>query len=173
MANIGNKINAELNDAPGGMADRQREPLDPVAASAHIARIAEHDALAPGYGERAPRDRVPFGIVEQQLAWPPIPGFHLHWFNDEPGRVDRAKRAGYEHVAEEKTGEPVKRVVGRGDRGDGKQAFLMKIPEQWYLEDKNAAERKVDQDLANIRAGNDLKENQYIDKSRTKVESRR
>lgn len=122
-------------------------------------RVRPADVAAVG----AVRNRKPFGSQEQQLAWPPIPGFRLYWFNDTPGRVARAKEAGYEHVLDPASGEPVKRNVGRGEGSQaGLTAYLMKIPIEWYQEDTAAAQAALETRLRDIREGRGQGENQYV-----------
>lgn len=78
-------------------------------------------------------NRKPFGSFDLKLAYPDRQGFHRHWFNDTPGRIERAIEAGYTHV---KNGEkPVSRIVGSAEGGGALHAFLMEIPEEWYKED--------------------------------------
>lgn len=139
------------------------EPSAPVAGGAE-----QHDGLRPR--RRPAADRKPFGAADQQLFWPPIPGMRLYWFNDTPGRVGRAKAAGYEHVIGE-NGEPVHRNVGRGDNGKGgMDAYLMQILEEWYLMDKKEADDALEARLTDIRRGRTQNENQYVDAARHRVE---
>src|SRR4051812_47316603 len=87
--------------------------------------------------EAAPRvrpTRKPFGGVELKMAYPQREGFHRHWFNDVPGRVQRAQEAGYTNVTGN-DGKPVSMVVGTAEGGGALVAFLMEIPEEWYKED--------------------------------------
>lgn len=108
------------------------------------------DDIKAGRATRA--DRQPFGTQEQKLAWPPIPGFHLHWFNDDPGRIDRAKRAGYEMV-NDADGKPVQTVVGTARGGGSLLAFLMKIPQEWADEDRAANDEIYFRRMEAIRNG--------------------
>ena len=91
-----------------------------------------------------------------RLEVPGIPGYHLHWFADYPGRVQRAQMAGYEFVSpDEVRVNPAKRIgadpieggnTDMGTRisiategGDGKGGllqFLMKIPLATYKANK-------------------------------------
>lgn len=85
-------------------------------------------------------ERKPFGSMQLKLAHEIRQGFHGHWFNDIPGRVQRAAEAGYEHV-KDKDGKNVSRVVGTAEGGGAQTAFLMEIPEEWYK-----ADMKIEQD---------------------------
>jgi len=110
--------------------------------------------------------RQPFGAQEQQLAWAPEPGFRLYWFSDTPGRVARAKRAGYVHVIDPDTGEPACRITDKAD-GRGRSSYLMKIPSQWYQQDMatQAAQlgRRLD-DIKSGRTGPGAEDNRYVPK---------
>ena|SRR5579864_8182977 len=85
--------------------------------------------------QRVPKNaRQPFGSQTQKLAYPPREGFHRHWFNDSPGRIDSAIAAGYTHVLD-KEGKRVARPVGVNEAGGALLGYLMEIPEDWYQED--------------------------------------
>jgi hypothetical protein len=94
-------------------------------------------------------NRKPFGSMIQKLAVQPRPGYHRHWFNDEPGRVDMAKENGYNHVLDPSTQKPVARVVNRG----GQQAYLMEIPKEWFEDDLAAQQKGVDDKEETMRRG--------------------
>lgn len=111
-----------------------------------------------------PEGRIPFGGDELQLAREPEPGFRLYWFNDTPGRIARAKRAGYTHVIDPDTGEPENIVTDRAE-GRGRRSYLMKIPMQWYQADMQrqaeALARRLN-DIRHGRAGPGSEDNRYI-----------
>jgi len=97
-------------------------------------------------------DRKPFGDQEQALYYPPRSGFRRYWFNDIPGRIARAKQAGYSHVIDPDTNQPLARITDK-DNGRGRASYLMEIPIEWYQQDmaKNAA--KLEDRLNDIRKG--------------------
>jgi len=111
-----------------------------------------------------PDDRVPFGAEELQLAWPARPGYRNYWFNDTPGRIVRAKKAGYSHVVDPATGEPASLVTDRTDTR-GRRSYLMEIPIEWYYSDMarqaDVLERRLN-DIRNGRAGPGAQDNRYI-----------
>ena len=115
----------------------QSQQIGDVTVDAAMLGDVATDAL-----ERRRRERRPFGSLEQKLAYPNRPGYHRHWFNDEPGRLLRAKEAGYEQVIDEK-GAPVSTVVGIGRGGHPLTAYLHEIPEEWFKEDMAAQEGVV------------------------------
>jgi hypothetical protein len=92
--------------------------------------------------------RKPFGAFTQKLAYPARPGYHRHWFSDEPGRVDEAVSNGWAHVGD-KDSKPVKRVVGRGREGGAMYGFLMELPKVFWDEDMqakhDAAQARIDE----------------------------
>lgn len=98
--------------------------------------------------ERIRKMRKPFGSMSQKLAYPQIPGYHIHWFSDEPGRVDEAENNGWAKVLD-KTGKAVKRVVGRSRDGKALDGYLMKLPEIFWQEDMaarhDAAKARIDE----------------------------
>lgn len=112
--------------------------------------------------------RKPFGTKEQKMAREPIPGFHIHWFNDVPGRIDRAKESGYEHVLD-KNNCPERLVVGKSEEGTPIYAYLMKIPQTWYDDDMAAQQADVDRIDHQIRRGvlnQSPDENRYVPENR-------
>jgi hypothetical protein len=87
----------------------------------------------------------------------PIPGYHLHWLNDTPGRISEALSSGYEFVAPSEVGEDddprntdmgagrLRRLVGVAENGDSIYAYLLKQREEWYQEDQKIRDARVDQ----------------------------
>lgn len=101
----------------------------------------------------ASRDtRRPFGSRQQKLAYPPRPGYHRHWFNEYPGRIEDALAAGYKHV-EDKEGRKVNRVVGVDAAGQPLHGFLMETPLEWYQEDMALQQKQIDETDSAIRRG--------------------
>lgn len=112
---------------------------------------------------REVRTRIPMSVPRQRLSCPDIVGHHVHWINDEPGRIMQAQQAGYEFVGKEEAhiniGDVAGDIFGEGtDMGDrvsvvvGTQrddktplrAYLMKIRNEWYREDQSQAQSRVD-----------------------------
>lgn len=124
------------------MSDRQ--PLNEAAQRRRIAEPVPHEHLAPGVtADSEPmKKRRPFGSRERKLAMAPREGFHRHWFNDDPGRIERAGEAGYTHVRDPK-GSNTSNVVGVSRGGGPLVAYLMEIPIEWYQEDMLAQDEDV------------------------------
>ena len=130
--------------------------------------------------------RVPFGgpRLKLQLSDEDMKGFKLrkmvlHWFNDDPGRIERALGGGYNFVKPERA-----KSLGLGAlHGDGKdaesnvrvsivvnrsdpvtRAYLMEISEKHYCQDQATKEKRnmlVDEALAlGGKLGSEL-ENEY------------
>lgn len=93
--------------------------------------------------------RKGFGQQTQALYYPERAGFHRHWFNDTPGRVDLAHNAGYTNVLDA-DGRPVARVV---DKHLGTLAYLMELPEAWYKADIALAQKRADEVEISLRKG--------------------
>ena len=96
--------------------------------------------------------RRPFGSQVQKLAYEPRAGYHRHWFNNSPGRIEQALEAGYTHV-EDKEGKKVQRVVGVDAAGAPLTGYLMEIPEEWFEEDMARNQKMVDERDHAIRTG--------------------
>lgn len=111
-------------------------PLITEAVMQMAAPLTERDKYSADV-ERVRKLRKPrsvFGSLQQKLALDKRPGYHRHWFNDTPGRIDEAKASGWTHV-EDSDNRPVKRIVGQGrDRG-GLLAYAMELPEVFWEED--------------------------------------
>ena len=98
--------------------------------------------------------RVPFGSNEERLGYEKREGYHRHWFNDSPGRLTRALRAGYKHVLNKETNERVSTPVGVAPNGGVLTGYLMEIPEAWWKRDLALGQERVDKTDADIRRGN-------------------
>jgi hypothetical protein len=102
-----------------------------------------------------------------------IPGYHLHVFTDDGGRIKEAMDGGYEFVAPDEVGGVSENVVSRnGDLGErirylvnpraegSKQyGYLMKIRQEWYEEDQAEVQAKNNRIDAAIRKGKITGEN--------------
>lgn len=155
-------------------------PMPPQEAGAVTADVSDAapaaDAKTPyDEGEAGPATRfvrVPFGAQTQKLYYPPREGFHRHWFNDTPGRIQRATQAGYAHVQE--NGAPVSRPVGVREGGGAMIGFLMEIPEEWFQEDQALHQARVDEIDQAIGAGNlepDRRQQGYIPQTGISIRS--
>jgi hypothetical protein len=96
-----------------------------------------------------------------------IEGYHLHIFNDEPGRIEQALGVGYEFVSPDEVGGTATNVVSRNtDIGDKvrflvgtsanaapQYAYLMKIKQEFNEEDQAALQIKNDAVDDAIRGG--------------------
>jgi hypothetical protein len=163
-----------LRDAAQGLPSEEVEPDPEPTFGAPGERVSLHEPseaslLATGFdGEsaddpaelpepaivakvRAPGARKPMGSREQRMAWPPEEGFFHYWFNDEPGRIQRATQAGYTHV--DFQGKHVSTIVGVDRAGKPLLAFLMKLPKEWRDEDQQAIADEQDAILGAIRRG--------------------
>lgn len=134
--------------------------------------IAHNPANLDGQGT-VERKRIPMNVPIQKLEVPEIPGYRLYWFRGEPGRLARAEQAGYEYV---NRGEIELNSVGLADSaadgnsdmgslvsvaagdmvGDDRQPLrlvLMKIREEWALENDQILEDRNDAVAAALRGG--------------------
>ena len=147
---------------------------------------------------KAERKRIPMSVPVQKLSAPDIPGYHLHWFNGTPDRLQRALDGGYEFVDEKELkinnvslgsvstasgntdmGSRVSVVSGSeiGKDGQSLRLILMKIKQEWYEEDQKLVEARNEQTAAALRGGMlgaekeqaGDSQHRYIDKNRTKI----
>lgn len=98
-------------------------------------------------------ERIPFGSPTKRFNCPDDDRYHYHVFNDnwrkEPGRIQRAKKAGYEVVDHEITG----MSVGTNKDGTEIKAVLMRIPKELYDQDQGLKDRKLDEIEKQINRG--------------------
>ena len=147
---------------------------------------------------KAERRRIPMSVPVQKLSAPEIPGYHLHWFNGTPERIQRALDGGYEFVDEKEMlinpvslggdttrsgntdmGSRVSVVSGSevGKDGQPVRLILMKIKQEWYEEDQKLIDDRNERVAQSVRggmigSGNDAPgdtQQRYMDRSRTKV----
>jgi hypothetical protein len=111
---------------------------------------------------RKSEKRRPFGVPVSRLSVSvEIEGMHLRWINDEPGRIPHAQESGYAFVSPEEVGrvsreadERVRELVGtHRDQKTPMYAYLMKIPMEYYLEDRAVLNEQVDDIDDAIRKG--------------------
>lgn len=116
--------------------------------------------------------RSVFNGTSQKLAvYGDIPGFHMHIFNDIPGRIDEALSAGYTFVSPDEIGgttvgvvdrnsaldDKVRFLVGNDGNGNGLYGYLMKIRQEWFDEDQASLQNRNDGVDSAIRAGQNVK----------------
>lgn len=98
------------------------------------------------------KERVPFGMPQRNFKAPSDDGFHYRVFNDnwskEPGRIERAKQAGYQVVEGQKH-----IAVGTNEDGSPIKGILMRIPQEWYDEDQKLKQVEVDKVDEQIKSG--------------------
>jgi hypothetical protein len=143
-----------INDAAAAVAANRRRGRPPGSGATAIDPGDPNFANLEDFIPASRRDfqRKPFGGQRQKLMHPERPGYHRHWFNDEPNRINQALGAGYEHVNDEKD-RPVSYVVGSAKGGGPLVAYLMEIPLLWFNEDMAAQDAAVLDRLQDIRAG--------------------
>jgi hypothetical protein len=135
--------------AKSGLAAIAVDPKEDslTADSAFVAPTDDRRALIEDVA-RIRAMRKPFGAFTQKLALPERPGYHRHWFSDEPGRVDEAKSNGWAHV-KDKEDKPLRRVVGRGRDGGAMYGYAMELPKVFWDEDmqarNDAAQARIDE----------------------------
>lgn len=123
--------------------EAERNAAASIANEANRARFEAAETFVEGPdGKRITRDnRRGFGNQSQKLAYPNRIGYHRHHFNDTPGRIVGALKAGWTHVVDPETGKPIENVVGVAATGGGLKAYLLEIPEEWWKDDMGEQEK--------------------------------
>lgn len=108
------------------------------------------DVAAPEVSGSGRKDRIPLGRPRMKLNVKPREGYHRHWINDTPGRLEDAVNGGYSFVRNEIVGQGgdvsqvgglddrVSRVVGVAADGGPLRAYLMEMPQDMYEADQRA-----------------------------------
>ena len=139
-------------------------------AQAKTIEQKREEALTRTANERPTRERVRnvFNGTQAKLTVNnQIPGYHMHIFNDEPGRIQTAIDGGWEFVTPDEVGgvkdsvtsgntdlgDKVRFLVGSSEKGDGIYAYLMKIKEEWWEEDQAEIQKRNDRVDDAIRGG--------------------
>ena len=144
-----------------------------------------------------PEGYIPMSAPVQRLQVPEMPGWKLHWFRGEPGRIARAQRAGYRFVEENEVRVNnfdlggSKDNSGNTDLGtrvsieageDDGRLYLMKVPQELYDYAQKLLGREVDsvvEALTSGKVGSENDEeasdtaNRYVQKKRTKLFKKR
>ena len=104
--------------------------------------------------------RVPFGVARTKLAIEQtLEGYHMHWVNDTPGRIGQAMAGDYTFVDPKEINldstrdNKVTVLVGTQEDGSPMNAYLMKIPLEFYYDDQEAGQKPLDQIDNAIRGG--------------------
>lgn len=144
-----------------------------------------------------PEGYIPMSAPVQRLQVPEMPGWKLHWFRGEPGRIARAQRAGYRFVEETEVRVNnfdlggSKDNSGNTDLGtrvsieageDDGRLYLMKVPQELYDYAQKLLGREVDSVVDALTSGKVGSENdeeasdtanRYVQRKRTKLFKKR
>jgi hypothetical protein len=135
----------KITDSNEGM-EQSSERIPSRAAVSEVTNPRERN---PEMEQGIPRTRTPFGVGKLRLGVTSIPGYHLHWIADYPGRLEDAEENGYEFVTRgevklsnrtgsdsDSAGERVSRISGSHESGRPLTLHLMKIRNEWYAENQ-------------------------------------
>ena len=96
------------------------------------------------------------------------PGYHYSWLNDDANRITLAQQGGWEFVSSDEVelgfnnvtprnsdeGTRIKTLVGTAGNGEPLFAYLMKIKQEYFDEDKQENTAYLDRIEEQIRGGN-------------------
>jgi hypothetical protein len=118
---------------------------------------------------RSAQHRKPMTGLTQRLHFETPKGFRSRWFNDSPGRIQRAIEAGWRFAVKDNNGvirEEDERegavFVEHADtnaRGESVRAYVMLIPEEFYKQDFDAKQAQLDVQMDAIKNGANSKMN--------------
>lgn len=151
-----------LAQAPAQVVYQPIPPPSPLAASASassdVSSAAANDLPLDNGGNlvseiaRIRSLRRPLGAFAQKLALPERPGYHRHWFNDTPGRIDEAEANGWAFVRDRDGKDPISRVVGTGRDNSALKAYAMELPAVLWQEDIDAKHAEAKSRIDGIKA---------------------
>lgn len=174
------------------------EQLAEKAAAAKAAQ-GVNPANKAGSEAQVKRARIPMSLPTLKTEVPDLPGYHLHWMSGTPQRLAQAQRAGYEFVQMEEIqlanvplggdaldqgstdmGGRVSIVAGGvGEDGQASRLYLMKLKEEFWLEDQSRLQARNDSIADALTAGltgagaqgesADDVQRRYVDRSRTVI----
>jgi hypothetical protein len=138
-------------------------PNERIPSRAAVDDVVNPRARNPELEGGFERTRTMFGTGKLTLAVTKIPGYHLHWIADYPGRLEDAEENGYEYVLRsevkrarrrgndtDSAGEYMTCISGSHDSGKPLTMHLMKIKQEWYEENcafYQSRARKVDEQI--------------------------
>lgn len=132
---------------------------------------------------------VPMSAPRARLYVPEKPGWHRHWFRNEPGRIEKAMRAGYRFVAADDVsvvgnligGSPEEgnntdlgtrislAAGGYGDNGQALRLYLMECPQHLFERSKDLLQQNTDRTVAALSAGRGGSDDQYSEDGKTYI----
>lgn len=139
-----------------------------IEAPTEVEQPVEEKVLTGSTEKPVRRNRGAFNGTRGKLqVGKQIQGYHLYFFNDEPGRIQAALDAGWEFVSPEEVGYASTNVTNRNvdlggrvsvvgsknDMGQPVQQVLLKIKQEWWEEDQADIQRRNDKTDAAIRKG--------------------
>ena len=142
------------------------------------------------------RKRIPMSVPRRKFEVPDIPGYHLHWIKES--NIPRALAAFYEFVDYNEVptnqlnvgmdtdssgstdlGSRISLVSGTANDGRPERSYLMKLKEEYWLQDRELIDGREAERLGQIFRGEKIigseKDNavdqgtRYVDRERTKA----
>lgn len=111
------------------------------------------------------KNRVPLGAPRLRLSMSKREGYKRRWINDKQGRIAMAQEGGYTLVPKDgaefeeddvtNVNSSLNNAVSRVVDSEGTKAYLMEIPEDWYEEDQQEKQQKIDEMENTLSRGED------------------
>lgn len=151
--------------------------LENQILTAPIVKDGDNELRTDDLGEAlgpSPIKRVPMGTRATRLGGDHRPGYYRRWFNDVPGRIERARRAGFEHV-KDGSSEPISTPAGTQEHGGGMRAYFMEIPDELRNQDlaqKRAVNDDIDAMLNRGKVSDQKEDRRYVPNTGIKIARR-
>lgn len=149
------------------MAEMNKSPPATTPPAAAASSPASNPPAVEQKKDVAKRKRIPMSVPTQRLQVPELPGFHLHWFRES--NVARAMQAAYEFVNDDEVlvtsrsvaanseltgntdlGTRIRVHSGQTENNHPEYLVLMKLPLEFWNEDRAAFDAAAAQKLKGI-----------------------
>ena len=129
-------------------------------SSAEVMQTLVTEGLAPETKVIKKRRNLFNGTQQRLAVHGEIAGYHLHIFNDSPGRIEQALASGYEFVTPNEieleigrrvvdtntaVDDKVRYITGVNEQNNPLYAFLMKLPLEFFESDQKDVQDKIAQ----------------------------
>jgi len=148
---------------------RPRKAASPQAPQAEQAAQPNEPKNPSKIDYRAAANRKPMTGLEARLHFDAPEGFKAYWFNDSPGRIQRAIEAGWRFAVkdsngvireeDEREGAVFVEHADTNTRGESVRAYAMLMPTDLYKQDFDAKQKRLDVQMEAIKDGSNSKMN--------------
>lgn len=147
-------------------AQNQEMPVEAQNTNTYENKASPAKSAKPaGVSQRAwdaYRHSIQAESFQQKLYASPIPGWKLHWASELDGMLESRLGSGWDFVTQAEqahnplntdSGGKVSVIGGSKPSGEPYRMYLLKIPEEWYLQQKKREQQQLDKVNQTIHRG--------------------